>query len=57
MDNKFKQLINLGINGNKIITTSDVDLSDKNIFIFPQERAINYLNKVERFDIMIIDDD
>ena len=40
----------------KIITTSDVDLSDKNIFIFPQERAINYINVVEQFDIMIVDE-
>ncbi len=40
----------------KIITTSDVELSDKNIFIFPQERAINYVNIVESFDIMIVDE-
>tara|TARA_R110000764_G_scaffold212617_1_gene298932 strand:- start:914 stop:3028 length:2115 start_codon:yes stop_codon:yes gene_type:complete len=40
----------------KIITTSDVELSDKNIFIFPQERAMNYFNIVETFDIMIVDE-
>lgn len=40
----------------KIITTSDAELSDKNIFIFPQERAMNYVNIVESFDIMIIDE-
>lgn len=40
----------------KIITTSDVELSDKNIFIFPQERALNYINIVDEFDIMIIDE-
>lgn len=40
----------------KIITTSDVELSDKNIFIFPQERAMNYINIVEFFDIMIVDE-
>lgn len=40
----------------KIITTSDVELADKNIFIFPQERAMNYYNIVESFDIMIIDE-
>jgi hypothetical protein len=40
----------------KIITTSDVELSDKNIFIFPQERAMNYVNIVESFDIMIVDE-
>lgn len=40
----------------KIITTSDVELSDKNIFIFPQERALNYVNIVESFDIVIVDE-
>jgi len=40
----------------KIITTTEVEPADKNIFIFPQERAINYSNKVEYFDIMIIDE-
>jgi superfamily II DNA or RNA helicase len=40
----------------KIITTTDIEPSDKNIFIFPQERAISYLNKVEHFDILIVDE-
>ncbi|OPB92599.1 DEAD/DEAH box helicase [Elizabethkingia occulta] len=40
----------------KIITTTEVEPAEKNIFIFPQERAINYLNKIEHFDIMIIDE-
>lgn len=40
----------------KIITTSDVELSEKNIFIFPQERAMNYINNVQSFDIMIVDE-
>ncbi len=40
----------------KIITTTEVEPADKNIFIFPQERAINYLNKVKSFDILIIDE-
>lgn len=40
----------------KIITTSEVELGEKNIFIFPQERALNYLNKIESFDILIVDE-
>jgi hypothetical protein len=40
----------------KIITTSDVEPAEKNIFIFPQERAISYLNKIEVFDILIVDE-
>lgn len=40
----------------KIITTTDVELSDKNIFIFPQERAINYVDELEEIDILIVDE-
>jgi len=40
----------------KIITTTEVELAEKNIFIFPQERAINYVNKIASIDILIIDE-
>ncbi|MBS1631353.1 MAG: DEAD/DEAH box helicase [Bacteroidetes bacterium] len=40
----------------KIITTTEVELAEKNIFIFPQERAINYVDKIEQLDILIIDE-
>lgn len=40
----------------KIITTTEVELADKNIFIFPQERAINYVDKINNLDILIIDE-
>ena len=40
----------------KIITTSEVELAEKNIFIFPQERAMNYYKTVDSFDIMIVDE-
>ncbi len=40
----------------KIITTSDVSLGDKNIFIFPQERAINYINEIDSLDLLVIDE-
>jgi len=40
----------------KIITTTDVDLSDKNIFIFPQERAIGYIDIIEHLDLLVIDE-
>ncbi|RZJ42208.1 MAG: DEAD/DEAH box helicase, partial [Chryseobacterium sp.] len=40
----------------KIITTTEVQPGEKNIFIFPQERAISYLDKVEFFDILIVDE-
>ncbi|WP_413284057.1 DEAD/DEAH box helicase [Vibrio sp. MA40-2] len=40
----------------KVITTSEVTLADKNIFIFPQERAIHYVNKLNSIDILVIDE-
>lgn len=40
----------------KIITTQDVELGEKNIFIFPQERAVGYINKINDIDILIIDE-
>nr|WP_281548568.1 DEAD/DEAH box helicase [Alistipes onderdonkii] len=40
----------------KIITTPEVSLSSKNILIFPQERAISYIHKIDSIDILIIDE-
>lgn len=40
----------------RIITTTDCQLSKKNILVFPQERAVNYLDKLKSIDILIIDE-
>ncbi len=40
----------------KIITTTDQTLAERNIFIFPQERAIGYIPILESVDILIIDE-
>jgi hypothetical protein len=40
----------------KIITTTDIELAEKNIFIFPQERAISYVNLLTDLDILIVDE-
>ncbi|MFC6101235.1 DEAD/DEAH box helicase [Olivibacter domesticus] len=40
----------------KIITTTEVALAEKNIFIFPQERAMHYFNKLDTIDMLIIDE-
>lgn len=40
----------------KIITTTDIELSSKNIFIFPQERAMNYVKKIPSIDLLVIDE-
>lgn len=55
-DETRRRLYKKFANEYKIITTTEVEPAEKNIFIFPQERAINYLDKVEYFDIMIIDE-
>jgi hypothetical protein len=55
-DETRRRLYKKFANQYKIITTTEVEPADKNIFIFPQERAINYLNKIDLFDILIIDE-
>lgn len=40
----------------KIITTSDITLSEKNIFVFPQERASSYIKELSTLDILVIDE-
>ena len=40
----------------KIITTTDEIVEDKSIFIFPQERAINYINALKKIDLLIVDE-
>lgn len=39
-----------------VITTTDEELADKNIFIFPQERALHYIDIIESLDILIVDE-
>lgn len=39
-----------------IITTVDQPLGDRNIFVFPQERAFSYIGKIEGIDILIVDE-
>ena len=40
----------------KIITTTDVEFGQKNIFIFPQERAILYAELIEHIDLLVVDE-
>jgi len=40
----------------KIITTSEAELGERNILIFPQERAIRYAEKLERIDLFVVDE-
>lgn len=39
-----------------IITTIDAPICEKNIFIFPQERAFSYKDRINEIDIFIVDE-
>lgn len=55
-DETRRRLYKKFANDYKIITTTEVELGEKNIFIFPQERAISYVDKIETLDILIVDE-
>jgi hypothetical protein len=55
-DETRRRLYKKFANQYKIITTTEVELAEYNIFIFPQERAMNYVNKIDSIDILIIDE-
>lgn len=40
----------------KIITTTDTPLAEKNILIFPQERALTYLDDLKSLDLLVVDE-
>jgi len=40
----------------KIITSSDQELADKTMFIFPQERALGYVEKINSIDLLVVDE-
>lgn len=56
MDETRRRLNNKFGRKYKIITTPNEDLAQYNIFIFPQERAAHYIDKVDFIDILIIDE-
>lgn len=39
-----------------IVTAPDTQLGDKNILIFPQERAFGYLPKLKSIDLLVVDE-
>jgi len=39
-----------------IITAPDTELGERNIFIFPQERVFGYLTKIEKIDLLVVDE-
>ncbi len=55
-DETRRRLHNKFSNTYKIITTSDVTIAEKNIFIFTQERALRYIDKIQKLDMLVIDE-
>ena len=55
-DETRRRLYKKFANRYKIITTTEVEIAENNIFIFPQERAISYVNKLTEIDILIVDE-
>lgn len=40
----------------RIVTCTDSEPSDRNVYIFPQERAISYSDKIESLDLLVVDE-
>lgn len=40
----------------RMITTSDVAPGSNNIFVFPQERALSYIDKIDHLDLFVVDE-
>lgn len=40
----------------RVITTAGVELSDRNIFIFPQERVQGYVDVLQSIDLLVVDE-
>lgn len=57
MDEVRRRLYRKFGNQYAIVTTTDVDVPQKNvIFVFPQERAVTYANKIKELDLFIVDE-
>lgn len=40
----------------KIITTTDAALAERNLFVFPQERAAGYVDVISTLDLLVVDE-
>ena len=40
----------------KVITTTGEELGEKNLFVFPQERALMYVDEIAHIDLLIVDE-
>ncbi|WP_205940950.1 DEAD/DEAH box helicase [Pedobacter yonginense] len=57
-DETRRRLYKKFANSYKIITTTEVGFNEDDycIFVFPQERAISYISKINEIDILVIDE-
>ena len=55
-DETRRRICNKFSSNYNIITTPEVSLGERNIFIFPQERVFGYIDKIDDIDILIIDE-
>lgn len=56
MDETRRRLFKKFSSTYNIITNSDMALSERNIFIFPQERVFGYLNIINSIDLLVVDE-
>lgn len=40
----------------KVITATDASLAEKNLFVFPQERAVGYVDSITHLDLLVVDE-
>jgi len=55
-DETRRRICNKFSDSYRVITTTDVDLAERNILIFPQERAIHYSDKLASLDLFVVDE-
>lgn len=56
MDETRRRLFRKFSNEYQIVTAPETRLSDKNILVFPAERAFGYLTALDRIDLLVIDE-
>src|SRR4051812_33740328 len=56
MDETRRRIYKKFGNAYNVVTTADMPLTDKNIFIFPQERVFSYLEELRAIDLLVIDE-
>ncbi len=40
----------------KVITATDAALAERNLFVFPQERAVGYVESISHLDLLVVDE-